>query len=352
MNRRDVLCGITSLSIGSIALGETNGTPPTKTPGIVLTPFDLSLSDWPARAQRAGIKTIALHAARRLDVLHDFILSDAGQAFLEDCSRRNIHVEYELHAMSDLLSREYFYKDPTLFRMDGSGRRNPDFNCNPLSERALEIIAEKAVAWARIFRPTTERYFYWPDDGAAWCESHQARGFSASEQSLLVENAIVKALRKHIPPEAKLSHLAYHNTLEPPRQIQPEAGIFLEFAPIMRRYDQSISNESHSTKSTQHQNPATNAGYIELMRRNLETFGKSESQVLEYWLDASMFSSWNRPSVRLPWRADVCGRDVEFYRSVGFETITTFAAFLDAEYVQMFGDIQPVLTEYGECFRG
>ena len=105
------------------------------TRGVVLYPFDLTLTDWPARVARAGLNTIGLHAARRLDVLVKFVESDAGQKFLEQCGQLGVNVEYELHAMGDLLSREYFGQDETMFRLDASGQRNADFNCCPSHPR-------------------------------------------------------------------------------------------------------------------------------------------------------------------------------------------------------------------------
>ncbi len=204
------------------------------TRGMVLYPFDLSLADWPARASRAGLTTIALHAGRRLDVLVGFIRSDQGRKFLAECARLGLAVEYELHAMGDLLSREYFAKDPALFRQNKDGQRTEDFNCCPSSREALEIIAHKAIEFARLLKPTTGRYFYWPDDGREWCCCPRCRGFSASEQALLVGNNILRALRR-FDPKARLSHLAYVPTIEPPKQVQPEPGTFLEFAPIRRR---------------------------------------------------------------------------------------------------------------------
>ena len=144
--------------------------------------------------------------------------------------------------MSELLSRELYYKDPTLFRMDASGRRNQDFNCNPFSATALDIIAEKAVKYARIFKPTTHRYFYWPDDGAQWDSSAAGKELNASAQALLVENHILKALRREVDPRAQLSHISYHYTLAAPNQVKPESGIFLEFAPIVRDYTAPITD--------------------------------------------------------------------------------------------------------------
>ena len=47
---------------------------------------------------------------------------------------------------------------------------------------------------------------------------------------------LLRALRLH-DPRASLAHLAYLNSLEPPKKVRPESGVFLEYAPIRRRYD-------------------------------------------------------------------------------------------------------------------
>ena len=322
---------------------------PGMTRGVVLYPFDLTLADWPARAAKAGINTIALHAAKRLDVLADYIQCDSGLKFLEDCKNHGIAVEFELHAMGELLSRELYHKDPTLFRKDERGNRNGDANCNPFSTTALDIIAEKAVKYAKIFAPTTGRYFFWPDDGANWDCSSQAEGMNASEQALLVENHIIKALRKHIDPNATLSHISYSATLAAPTQVNPEPGMFLEFAPIQRDFSKSIANRDARTKRTHDgsPDPAFNGGYLDILQANMKLFGANTTQVLEYWLDVSLFSSWTKPSVKLPWNEDICRSDVAAYRQLGVKHITTFAANIDADYVDRHGDPQEVLNAYG-----
>jgi hypothetical protein len=320
------------------------------TRGVILFPFDLTLSDWPTRAANAGINTIALHAARRLDVLSDFIRGEAGERFLASCRSLNIEVEYELHAMGELLSRELYYKDPTLFRLDESGLRNVDANCNPFSTTALDIIAEKAVEYAKLFRPTTGRYFYWPDDGAKWDFSASGRELNASDQALLVENHIVKALRKHVDPEATLSHISYHHTLAAPTAVKPETGMFLEFAPILRDYSKSLADRSAKTRRPHdtHPDPTTNGGYLDILEANLKLFGVESAQVLEYWLDVSMFSKWTRPAVKLPWDRQICEADVALYRKLGLQHVTSFATFIDADYVKLHGDPQEALSAYGQ----
>jgi hypothetical protein len=341
-----------ALATTCVSFNAAAGASPRQTKGVVLYPYDLSLRDWPERAHRAGLNTIALHAARRLDVLIDFIQGEAGQHFLSACRRLGLEVEYELHAMGELLSREWHGKDPTMFRLDARGYRNADANCCPHSTAALETMAEKAVRFARILTPTTHRYFYWPDDGADWCHCAKCKTLKASDQALLVENHLLRALKRQ-DAAATLAHISYHHTLAAPAQVKPAPGIFLEFAPIARDYSRSISDRTAATgrPHENHPDPATNEGYLDLLQANMELFGAAETQVLEYWLDVSKFSSWKRPAVKLPWKPEVCRADVAAYRKLGVRHITSFATYIDAEYVKLHGDPQPVLTEYGSILK-
>ena len=50
------------------------------TRGVVLVPEDLTLYDWPERAQRAGLTTIALHHGSSPTAVVRAVQSDAGQA--------------------------------------------------------------------------------------------------------------------------------------------------------------------------------------------------------------------------------------------------------------------------------
>lgn len=329
--------------------GCTDGPDRFATRGVVLYPWDLTLRDWPSRAAAADLTTIALTAARRLDVLIGFVGSEAGAAFLEECKRLGLEVEYELHAVGELLSRELFFRDDGLFRMDEAGRRTDDANCCPSSPAALEIIAGKAVEIARVLAPTTGRYFFWPDDGREWCRCPRCKDLSPSEQAVLVENAVVEALRRHVDPGAILCHLAYRHTLAPPRRVKPHEGLFLEFAPINRAYDRSIAERDVSLAGGG-PDPESHGGYLDLLDANLEVFGRRTAQVLEYWLDVSRFSGWVRPAQRLPWHPGILAADAEAYARRGIGHVTSFATWIDADYVQAHGE--PPLLEYGRILGG
>jgi hypothetical protein len=84
---------------------------------------------------------------------------------------------------------------------------------------------------------------------------------------------------------------------------------------------------------------------LEALDANLEVLDAATAQATEYWLAVSSFSLWTRPAKKLPWNADVFRADVEAYGRRGLRHVTSFADFIDAEYVRLHGD--PPLEAYG-----
>lgn len=305
-----------------------------QTRGVVLIPSDLTLADWPERAKRAGLSTIGLHHSSSPQVVVKFIQSGQGQEFLGRCRKLDLQVEYELHAMRELLPRSLFAEDKSLFRMNDQGERVADSNLCVHSPRALEITAEKAVALGKVLRPTTGRYFYWGDDGRPWCRCAKCKELSEADQALLLANHLCKALTA-ADPKAQLAYLAYSNTLSPPKAVKPASGVFLEYAPIRRRYDLPYEAQKEPNQEDR----------LELLDANLKVFGAPNAQVLEYWLDVSRFSHWKLPAVKLPWNGEVFAADLNTYGKRGIRHITSFAVFIDAAYVARHGE--PPLEDYG-----
>lgn len=318
--------------------------------GIVLTVNDLENVDWAALAHESGINTIGTHI--RPQQVADFMATEKGRKFLDDCNRYGIHVEHQLHAVSELLPRDLFEKDSTMFRMDRKGRRRNDVNLCVHSEAALDTVAARALHYARLLPATNHRYYFWIDDNRPMCQCPECSKYSDSEQALILENRIIKELRT-FDPEAQLAHLAYVNTLPAPRQVQPEEGIFLEFAPIYRSWDKPLKEEQIGDAAIE-KNPAkqTNLYYL---KENLEVFPAETTVVLEYWLDVSLFSNWKKPAVKLPWKRDVYLADLDTYAEYGIRNVTSFAAYIDDRYVQDYADLD-FLPEYGEglnlCYSG
>ena len=178
LDRRQFLAGCGSGALATMLRGsDARAVAPASssfaTRGVVLVPEDLTLADWPQRAKDAGLTTIGLHHQNSPHAVIRCVNSDVGQKFLGQCRKFGLAVEYELHAMKELLPRELFGKSPGMFRMDDKGQRVWDFNCCVHSDQALEIICDNAVQIGKVLRPTTSRYLLWGDDRRPWCQSPQ-----------------------------------------------------------------------------------------------------------------------------------------------------------------------------------
>lgn len=359
MNRRTFLnAAVATSTLGaemlsdSPAVGERDFDAPThyfKTRGVVLRVHDDLISlprDWPRWAKNAGLTTIGTHITPS-SVL-DFVRSEPGHVFLNECKSHGLHVEHELHAMKDLLPRELFEKDRSMFRMNELGERVADYNCCVHSDRAIQVICENAVQYAATLKPTTGRYFYWLDDNSPVCACPQCREYSPSEQALIVENAMVKALKK-IDCGATLAHLAYLATMPPPLKVKPETDLFLEFAPIRRSFNSPLRD-----RKAKGNNPrlgvVPHGKILDYLDANLEVFPRQTAQVLEYWIDVSMFSKWKRPSVKLPWHPEILKADIATYSKRGIRHITCFANFVDRDYIVRFGH-PDFVDEYGRMLE-
>ena len=347
MNRRDFIwqsaAALAAAGVGGCRMfGGRKNVPPRATRGVVVSARDLSGAfDWPRLAREAGLTTIATHIGPR-DVM-PFLKSGRGARFLDACARNGLHVEHELHALDWLLPRSMFATEPSFFRMNVNGKRTPDSNCCPSNPFALEVIAGRAVEVARVCRSTTGRYFFWMTDNGEKCNCKKCMPLSGAEQAVIVENAIVRALRAEIDPNATLAHLAYQSTMEPPRLVKPDPALFLEFAPI----------ERWSFKGKRRREPLADGGeWIDKLNSLLKVFPADTAQALEYWLDASLFSGWRKPLIQIPWNADKTRADIAAYRKRGIRNLTTFAVNVDDDYVNEFGRSSlDCVREYGLLLR-
>ena len=87
----------------------------------------------------------------------------------------------------------------------------------------------------------------------------------------------------------------------------------------------------------------------------LIVFPAETSHVLEYWLDASMFSRWERNNlVKIPWNSGNCERDVKLYSEIGIKSVTTFATWMiSGDYLKEHGEnyILKIVKEYGSILE-
>lgn len=317
-----------------------------KTRGVVVSVDDLQTLNWAKLARDSGLTTIGTHIYPQQ--VTEFIGTKKGEHFLEQCDTYKINVEHELHSMEDLLPRSLFAKNPEIFRMDEQGTRMKEYNCCPSSPVALSIIAENAVKYAEKLTPTTFRFFYWIDDLKPMCKCNSCRNLNDADQALLIENAMIKELRKKYP-SASLAHLAYGNTMIPPVNIKPEKGIFLEFAPVFRQWDKTLSD--NDGKYVWDDNTIlSHTTTVNRLHENLKIFPSDTAQVLEYWLDVSLQNKYTKPAKKVIWYPDIFKKDIDIYKKAGVKHITTFAVYIDGEYKKKYRDLSFV-KEYANILK-
>ena len=295
---------------------------------------------WADRLEKSALNVVGIHPAgghdahRTMEECIRLMQTSDWAKFTSRMEKAGIAVEYEMHALSWILERERFEKQPEWFRMDENGQRTPKFNCCASNDDALDYIRERSAALAKIFRPDTHKHYFWIDDVAsAGCMCEKCRALSPSDQAMRITNAIAEGLQS-VDPLAKESYLAYCATLELPSSEKPRDNLFLEFAPISRDFDTSLFDPDRPRNYEQVKNlPAL-----------LDFMGRTDAKVLDYWVDNSLFSGWKLPPKEFRLNAATMRADVEEYRKLGFDSITSFGCFLGENYAELYGDAE--LDEY------
>lgn len=321
--------------------GETeNPTEPEKwfiQRGLVASWSDVSNSnviDYISIAKANGINTFSIFGANRTYAV--------WKEFAARCQEAGIDLEYEEHMMSYLLPRDLFSTHPEYFRMDASGKRVNDANGCPSSEGALEEIRKNAKVLALDYAPTNDKYYFWLDDGGDICHCDKCKGLNYADQALTFENAIIEAV-KEINPDAKVAHLCYAASIDPPVKVTPHKDIFLEFAPFYRSMEHPLSAEWAVGRYSM-----THSRYLRALAENLEVFPAETAQVLEYWMDDSLFSEWNPADlVEVPWDNEMFLDDIDTYASYGIRNIMCYSVYVGPSYVYKFG-YPAFLEEYGQ----
>ena len=295
--------------------------------------------DW---IENTSINTVGIHprgganAVTSLNETVEFVKSEKGKAFLQKLKDKGYEYEYEYHALSWMLKRESEEVPHDWWRTDNFGEKKNDNNMCVSNEDALECIEQRAYELASVLVPTNGKYYMWMDDienKKCFCE--KCKELTTSDQALLVANRMLKGIRR-FNPQATLCYLAYKDTLDVPKKIKPDDGIFLEFAPMERSYSAAINDPDCEI----------NRMHVEKMKDLLAFFGTKNSAVLEYWIDNSFYSDFKKPAKKFPFNPEIAKKDIAFYKSQGFEKITSFAGYFDLEYVKMHGE--PPVRDYAE----
>lgn len=295
---------------------------------LIIHPDELN-KRWVDYAIKNEINVIGIHSVgncqAHLNLENDLKLFETQEykSAVDYAKSHGIEIEYELHAVSYLLPRELFLTNPEYFRADENGNRVEQSNFCASSEQALEIIADNAVKLVKKLYGSSSNYFLWTDDiKGAYCKCEKCKNLSPSDQNLILMNAIIKKLKKE-DENAKLAFLAYYDTVDLPKTVKPEDGIFLEYAP----YERDLYAPARIMKESE----------IEKIKKLISFFGKKDSHLLEYWFDNSYFSGYKKPPKKLIVNNEEVSKDVEFYLNLGFENVSSFACFLGEDYFELFG---------------
>lgn len=313
--------------------------------GLIVHPEELD-EIWLDELEKTNLNVLGLHpvggksAARTLEAAIERHKSPEFQRLIARAKGLGLTVEYEAHALGYLLPRGLFETHPEYFRMDERGNRLPDANLCPSNADALALVEENAEKLTKALDTGSARRFWWPDDvSGKLCHCPLCRALNGGDQLLRITNAIHRGVRR-ADPQARTAYLAYHDGLTLPRRTEPEDGLFLEYAPISRDHHRPIADKDC----------AENAAQTETLEALLSFFGRKNAQVLEYWMDNSLFSGWKKPPRRFALDRDVMARDVEFYEGLGFESITSFSCFLGADYRALYR--LPPVEAYARILSG
>lgn len=315
-----------------------------KSRGIIVHPDELTYL-LPKRLEIAGLNVLGIHPAGGRDAattLDKAILLHKQQRqseVINQIKSLGISVVYQAHVMSWLLPRTEFDKHPEWFRQDEHGRRVQDFNLCVSNQEALEYVEKRTAELAELLYTGSDHWYFWPDDIAgAICRCDKCRSLSASDQQMIMVNAMLRGLKK-LNPSAKLCYLAYHDSITPPTVIKPDAGVFLEYAPFNRDHDKPLTDASSEK----------NASEIRALPGLFGLFGSKDATALDYWMDNSLRSGWKKPPKPFTLYESVLHEDVRFYSSLGFEAVTCFGCFLGSDYTALYG--APPFELYGKTLR-
>ena len=310
--------------------------------GLLIHPEELSVR-WIEQAVSEGMDILGLHpvggpAAKDSCEALVKLLDDPDFVSLVDLAKeKGLTVEYEMHAMGWLLPRNLFESHPEYFLMDENGQRNPGNNFCVCNEEAMEIVERNAVNLAKKLHGSSHRFYFWLDDtNSLRCHCPKCAKLSGSDQQLLVVNRLAKALRE-VFPDAQVPYLAYYGTLEPPTQVKPGEGVFLEYA-LMAKY-KNPNSDGYRTYVPMEQ---------KYLKPLMEMFGKENAKVLEYWIDNSMYSNYTKPPKILNVDPEPVRKDIAYYKSLGIDEITTFACYLGQDYEDLYGI--PDIHAYTQAF--
>lgn len=226
-----------------------------------------------------------------------------GSAIRAEAARRGLTLQFGGHHLPALLRRELFAEHPDWFP-ERNGARDSRYNLCTSRAGARREIHDRALSFFRRFAGASV-YHLWADDivGGGWCSCRGCTGVPPSDQALHATNVLAEALAE-VDPSAAVAHLAYHDTIEPPKVFLPGKRVTALYAPRNRNYACAIDDPRCPRNLDGH--------YAELIGLR-ETFAKRPNSlaVFEYYSDAILYRWLDPPNLR------ILPQDAMAYRAAG-----------------------------------
>jgi hypothetical protein len=210
-----------------------------------------------------------------------------GAAIRTAANERGMTLQFGGHYLPMLLPRKRFAEHPDWFPLR-QGVRDGRYNLCVSSAGARAELARNALAFFERFAGASV-YHAWADDirGGGWCECPACAELSPSDQALIATNLLAEVL-SGVQPTARVAHLAYHDTVQPPRVTRPRANVTMLWAPRERCYAHAIDDERCFRNSRDYW-PAY-SGLLTLVDGD-----RDRVQLFEYYSDAILFKGLAPP---------------------------------------------------------
>lgn len=220
-----------------------------------------------------------------------------------EAARRGLTLQFGGHHLPALLSRELFDAHPDWFPLR-NGARDARYNLCPTNSGAITELRTRAGDFFSRFSGASV-YHLWADDilGGGWCSCSECAGLTPSDQALLATNVVAEALQQ-VASSSVIAHLAYHDTIAPPKSVLPAANVTALYAPRNRNYAFAIDDPECERNSGQH--------FSELQGL-ARTFSGREGAlaVFEYYSDAVLYKWMDPPNLA------VLPKDASAYHGAG-----------------------------------
>jgi len=210
-----------------------------------------------------------------------------GPAIREECRRRGLTIQFGGHHLPGLLRREHFAEHPDWFPFR-DGARDARYNLCTSSPDGMAEVRARAREFFQRFAGASV-YHLWADDivGGGWCGCGACAALTPSDQALRATNVLAEVLAD-VDQAATVAHLAYHDTIAPPRALAPAPNVSGLYAPRNRNYAFAIDDAGCSRNRT---------GHYEELTGLARTFEGQQPRlaVFEYYSDAILYK-WMAPT--------------------------------------------------------